>query len=120
MLRLMEHGDDLVLLSDGVTAAIADGRFLEILQSAPITLYVLQDDVDARGLAGQIADSVGRVSYTDFVRLTVKHAGQLAGDSGIVVYFLTPFGTALKFCVLIIYEAIYYVFTKQKLKPGAI
>ena len=36
MLRLMEHGDDLVLLSD-VTAAIADGRFLEILQSAPIT-----------------------------------------------------------------------------------
>ena len=78
MLRLMEHGDDLVLLSDGVTAAIADGRFLEILQSVPITLYVLQDDVDARGLAGQIADSVGRVSYTDIVRLTVKHAGQLA------------------------------------------
>ena len=78
MLRLMEHGDDLVLLSDGVTAAIADGRFLEILQSAPITLYVLQDDVDARGLAGQIADSVVRVSYTDFVRLSVKHAGQLS------------------------------------------
>ncbi|HBL90261.1 MAG TPA: sulfurtransferase complex subunit TusB [Klebsiella pneumoniae] len=78
MLRLMEHGDDLVLLSDGVTAAIADGRFLEILQSAPITLYVLQDDVDARGLAGQIADSVVRVGYTDFVSLTVKHEGQLA------------------------------------------
>ena len=78
MLRVMDHGDDLLLLSDGVTAAIACGRFLEILQSAPITLYVLQDDVDARGLAGQIADSVGRVSYTDFVRLTVKHAGQLA------------------------------------------
>lgn len=91
MLRLMEHGDDLVLLSDGVTAAIADGRFLEILQSAPITLYVLQDDVDARGLAGQIADSVGRVSYTDFVRLTVKHAVSWPGDGGIVVYFLTPF-----------------------------
>ena len=78
MLRVIDHGDDLLLLSDGATAAIAGGRFLEILQSAPITLYVLQDDVDARGLAGQIADSVGRVSYTDFVRLTVKHAGQLA------------------------------------------
>lgn len=78
MLRLMEHGDDLVLLSDGVTAAIADGRFLEILQSAPITLYVLQDDVDARGLAGQIADSVVRVGYTDFVRMSVKHPGQLS------------------------------------------
>jgi tRNA 2-thiouridine synthesizing protein B len=49
------------------------GRFLEILQSAPITIHALQDDIDARGLAGQIADSVVRVSYTDFVRLTVKH-----------------------------------------------
>ena len=38
MLRVMDHGDDLLLLSDGVTAAIAGGRFLEILQSAPITL----------------------------------------------------------------------------------
>jgi tRNA 2-thiouridine synthesizing protein B len=44
--------------------------------NAPITLSALQDDLDARGLAGQIADSVV-VGYTDFVRLTVKHAGQL-------------------------------------------
>lgn len=78
MLRLVKPGDDLFLLSDGVVAAIDGGRFLEILQSAPITLHALQDDIEARGLAGQIADSVGRVSYTDFVRLTVKHAGQLA------------------------------------------
>ncbi len=28
MLRVMDHGDDLLLLSDGVTAAIAGGRFL--------------------------------------------------------------------------------------------
>ena len=78
MLRLIKKGDELLLLSDGVTAAVAQGRFLEILQSAPISLYALQDDIEARGLAGQIADSVVRVSYTDFVRLTVKHAGQLA------------------------------------------
>ncbi|WEF28508.1 sulfurtransferase complex subunit TusB [Klebsiella aerogenes] len=78
MLRLMKAGDDLLLLSDGVVAAIADGRFLEILQSAPITIHALQDDIEARGLAGQIADSVVRVDYTDFVRLTVKHEGQLA------------------------------------------
>ncbi len=91
MLRLMEHGDDLVLLSDGVTAAIADGRFLEILQSAPITLYVLQDDVDARGLAGQIADSVGRVSYTDLSDSQSNMPVSWPGDGGIVVYFLTPF-----------------------------
>ncbi|HHG8774090.1 TPA: sulfurtransferase complex subunit TusB [Raoultella planticola] len=78
MLRLVKDGDDLLLLSDGVIAAIAGGQFLEILQSAPITIHALQDDIDARGLAGQIADSVVRVGYTDFVRLSVKHPGQLS------------------------------------------
>ena len=63
MLRLLKEGDDLLLLSDGVIAALAEA---------------LQEDIEARGLAGQIADSVVRVSYTDFVRLSVKHAGQLS------------------------------------------
>ena len=78
MLRLIKEGDELLLLSDGVIAAVAQGRFLENLPSAPISLYALQDDIEARGLAGQIADSVVRVDYTDFVSLTVKHEGQLA------------------------------------------
>ena len=78
MLRLIKEGDELLLLSDGVTAAVAQGRFLEILRSAPITIHALQDDIDARGLAGQIADSVVRVGYTDFVRMSVKHPGQLS------------------------------------------
>lgn len=78
MLRLVKDGDDLLLLSDGVIAVIAGGPFLEILHSAPITIHALQDDIDARGLAGQIADSVIRVSYTDFVRMSVKHPGQLS------------------------------------------
>ena len=38
MRRLIKEGDDLLLLSDGVIAAIAEGRFLEILQSAPISI----------------------------------------------------------------------------------
>ncbi len=78
MLRLVKDGDDLLLLSDGVIAAIADGPFLEILHSAPISIYALQEDIEARGLVGQIADSVVRVGYTDFVRMSVKHPGQLS------------------------------------------
>lgn len=76
-LRLVSAGDELLLLSDGVIAALEGNRFLEILQSAPITLYALEEDIAARGLSGQISSSVVRVSYTDFVRLTVKHTGQL-------------------------------------------
>lgn len=78
LLRLLEEGDALLLLQDGVTAAIEGSRFLESLQNTPITVYALKEDIEARGLGGQISDSVVRVDYTDFVRLTVKHASQMA------------------------------------------
>ncbi|WP_054177829.1 sulfurtransferase complex subunit TusB [Trabulsiella odontotermitis] len=78
LLRLVKEGDDLLLLSDGVLAAVEGSRFIEILKKAPISLHVLQEDVEARGLSGQISSSVVRVDYTDFVRLTVKHPGLLA------------------------------------------
>ena len=61
-----------------MTAAIDGTRFLESLQNASIKVYVLEEDIKARGLDGQISDSVVRVGYTDFVRLTVKHPNQMA------------------------------------------
>ena len=77
LLRMLRPGDDLLLLSDGVTAALEGGRFLGLLLNAPITVLVLKEDVDARGLSGQISSSVVRVSYTDFVSLAVKHDVQM-------------------------------------------
>lgn len=77
-LRLVNVGDDLLLLSDGVIAALEGSRFLDILRATPITLYALDEDIVARGLTGQISSAVVRVSYNDFVRLTIKHTGQLA------------------------------------------
>ncbi|KDF07867.1 protein tusB [Citrobacter freundii MGH 56] len=78
LLRLIDKNDELLLLQDGVTAAVEGSRFLESLQNASIKVYVLEEDIQARGLCGQISDSVVRVSYTDFVRLTVKHPSQMS------------------------------------------
>ena len=78
MLRLIDEGDDLLLIADGVLAAVENSHFVEILRSAPISIYVLNEDVQARGLCAQISSDVIMVSYTDFVRLTVKHASQIA------------------------------------------
>ncbi|MGL5699847.1 MAG: sulfurtransferase complex subunit TusB [Kluyvera sp.] len=78
MLRLMDDGDDLLLLADGVLAALENSRFLELLRAAPISIHVLNEDVQARGLCAQISSDVIVVSYTDFVRLTVKHPAQMA------------------------------------------
>ncbi len=92
MLRLMEHGDDLVLLSDGVTAAIADGRFLEILAIRPhnpiragkTTLTPAGWLVKLRTVSAGLAILISSDSQSNM-------PVSWPGDGGIVVYFLTPF-----------------------------
>ncbi|MCT4703508.1 sulfurtransferase complex subunit TusB [Enterobacteriaceae bacterium H20N1] len=77
LLRCMNAGDDLLLLQDGVIAAIKGGRYLELLLEAPISISALQEDLEARGLAAQISSKIDTVSYNDFVRLTIKHERQM-------------------------------------------
>lgn len=40
---------------------VEGSRFLESLQNASIKVYVLEEDIKARGLGGQISDSVVRL-----------------------------------------------------------
>ncbi|BCQ33053.1 MULTISPECIES: sulfurtransferase complex subunit TusB [Erwinia] len=77
MLRLLAEGDDVLLLQDGVIAALEGSSALEALLNAPISVYVLQEDLDARGLAAQISTRVTTVSYTGFVTLAVRHSQQM-------------------------------------------
>ena len=78
LLLLLEAQDDLLLLQDGVTAALLGSAMLEKLQNTPAKLWVLQEDVVARGLVAQISTSVTCVDYTEFVALTAKHQQQIA------------------------------------------
>ena len=77
MLRMLAAGDEVLLLQDGVLAALEGSRALESLRLAPISLYVLREDILARGLSAQISSSVAAVSYTEFVALTVKQTQQM-------------------------------------------
>ncbi len=78
LLRTTRAGDDLLLLQDGVIAALEGGAALGLLRSAPISVYVLKEDVEARGLCAQISTEIECVSYTDFVRLAVNQRSQMA------------------------------------------
>ncbi|HGU7026694.1 TPA: sulfurtransferase complex subunit TusB [Escherichia coli] len=78
LLRLLSEGDELLLLQDGVTAAVDGNRYLESLRNVPIKVYALNEDLIARGLTGQISNDIILIDYTDFVRLTVKHPSQMA------------------------------------------
>lgn len=78
LLRMLADGDDLLLIQDGVLAAIEGSRFVEMLNNAPITVSALKEDIDARGLAARISAKIDVVSYTDFVNLSVKHTTQMS------------------------------------------
>lgn len=78
LIRLLAEGDDLLLLQDGVLAALHRSSVLASLLASPAVLYVLQEDVAARGLEAQISENVITVDYEGFVALTVKHLQQMA------------------------------------------
>lgn len=78
LLRMLAEGDELLLIQDGVLAAIEGSRFVEKLNNAPITVSALKEDIAARGLVGQISAKIDVVSYNDFVNLTVKHTTQMS------------------------------------------
>ncbi|HDR2893006.1 TPA: sulfurtransferase complex subunit TusB [Enterobacter asburiae] len=77
LVRMLREGDDLLLMQDGVLAAIEGSRFVEILTNAPISVSALKEDIDARGLTGQISAKIDVVGYTDFVNLAVTHPSQM-------------------------------------------
>ncbi|EGT5185468.1 sulfurtransferase complex subunit TusB [Cronobacter sakazakii] len=78
LLRLVRPGDDLLLMQDGVIAALKDNAHLAALLASPARVVALHNDVEARGLVAQISSSIDTISYTEFVNLTVKHASQMA------------------------------------------
>lgn len=67
----------MLLIQDGVLAAVEGSRFVDILCNAPISVSALKDDIEARGLIGQISTKIDVVSYTDFVNLAIQHTGQM-------------------------------------------
>ncbi|KAA5930848.1 sulfurtransferase complex subunit TusB [Pantoea sp. Bo_2] len=77
LLLIAGEGDDLLLLQDGVLAALAGSRVLMRLSECEATLWVLAEDVQARGLTEQISTSVQSIDYTGFVTLTSRHQQQM-------------------------------------------
>ena len=73
----LSEGATLLLIEDGVYAALAGTAFSERLAAATRhhALYVLGPDLKARGLADRpLVDGLQVVDYRDFVRLASDHA----------------------------------------------
>ena len=68
-------GSAILLIEDGIYAALIGTQATAQLQAAmkECTVYVLQPDVEARGMQGRVLEGVKLVDYAGFVELTANH-----------------------------------------------
>ncbi|CAL4325358.1 Protein TusB [Buchnera aphidicola (Eriosoma grossulariae)] len=74
---MLEHQDDLIALQDGVLIAIEHNIFLKKINLNSVMLYVLKEDIIARGLSVYISSQFSIIDYNYFVNLTVKNHKQI-------------------------------------------
>ncbi|AFP85738.1 sulfur relay protein TusB/DsrH [secondary endosymbiont of Heteropsylla cubana] len=77
LLRIARLGDDLLMVSDGVIAALVGSSAVCLLTASPLMLYALESDVVARGLIKRCASNIKIINYNDFVCLTEKQPQQI-------------------------------------------
>ncbi len=74
-LRFAKAGTPILLIEDGVYAAVRGSKAADRLQSASgsHTFYVLGEDVAARGLSENLVSEVTTVDYGGFVDLVAEN-----------------------------------------------
>lgn len=75
-LRSAQDGHSVLLIEDAVYAATAAGASASGLDQAlaRVKVYVLQPDLEARGMAARRIDGVEPVDYAGFVELAASHS----------------------------------------------
>jgi len=68
-----KDGGAVLLIEDGVYAAVKNSASEASLKAAGMPVYVLQPDADARGLQSKLMDGVNMVDYGGFVDLVAGH-----------------------------------------------
>lgn len=78
LINMITQDDALLLMQDGVLAALDGSEACNLMSHHVQSIYVLSEDLAARGLVGQISHKITLIDYTGFVALTEKHAQQTA------------------------------------------
>ena len=74
-LRLAQPGSALLLTEDAIYAATTAAAATSGIAGAAtrLSVHVLQPDVEARGMAGKLADGIKTADYGGFVDLVAEH-----------------------------------------------
>jgi len=68
-------GSSVLLIEDGVYAGLKNAKFSDAVTNAmkDINIYVLEPDLNARGVQEMLLDGIKTVDYAGFVDLSVEH-----------------------------------------------
>lgn len=74
-LRVVSGQDSILLIEDGVYAALDDSACSELIKEAlqRVAVYSLLPDLKARGITERIIAGIQTIDYAGFVDLTEKH-----------------------------------------------
>ena len=74
-LRLSKDGSSILLIEDGIYAALEGTTVSESVKDTMKTknVYALQNDINARGVQGKVIDGIKLIDYADFVNLVTEH-----------------------------------------------
>jgi tRNA 2-thiouridine synthesizing protein B len=74
-LRMAQPGHAVLLIEDAVYAATQGSATAERMRQAgtKLSLFVLQPDLDARGMSAKLQDGITPVDYAGFVDLVEKY-----------------------------------------------
>lgn len=75
-LKFARQGSAVLLIEDGVYAAVKDTAVAKDVQAAmgSVAIYALRPDVEARGMQNRVMDGIRLVDYEGFVDLVVEHS----------------------------------------------
>ena len=74
-LRFARQGSAVLLIEDGIYAAVRDTAVSQQVREAmkTVSIYALQADLEARGMQHRVMDGIRLVDYGGFVDLAVEH-----------------------------------------------
>lgn len=74
-LRHAQPGSAILLIEDGIYGALKGTTFTSRIEAAmkDLKIFVLQPDVEMRGMQGRIIDGVRSVDYAGFVDLVTEY-----------------------------------------------
>ncbi|WWO99874.1 MAG: sulfurtransferase complex subunit TusB [Candidatus Dasytiphilus stammeri] len=76
-LHYLMHGDEILMLQDGIIMGFKTNVILNELSIIPVTKYALSNDVEARGVLNLMSSNVNLINYDEFITLSTNHQQQL-------------------------------------------